>query len=73
MVAADGGVFAFGDATFFGSGVDDGVTSPVTGLLSTDAGDGYWLTTADGQVLAFGAATVIDGDTPAGSIVDIIG
>jgi len=56
-VAADGGVFAFGDATFYGSMGGKPLNSPVVGIASTPTGKGYWEVAADGGVFAFGAAT----------------
>ena len=56
LVAADGGVFTFGDAAFYGS--EGGVTlnSPVVGLAPTPDGKGYWLVAADGGIFTFGDA-----------------
>ena len=56
LVAADGGVFTFGDAAFYGS--EGGVTlnSPVVGMAPTPDGKGYWLVAADGGIFTFGDA-----------------
>ena len=43
LVASDGGVFAFGDATFHGSTGALPLNSPVVGMAATRDGDGYWL------------------------------
>ena len=57
MVAADGGVFAFGDARFAGSCPGIGGCSGAAVAVMPDAtGDGYWLVTATGAVYAFGDA-----------------
>jgi hypothetical protein len=56
LVAADGGVFAFGDAGFFGSMGSTRLNSPITAMASTPSGRGYWLVAADGGVFAFGDA-----------------
>lgn len=56
LVAADGGVFAYGDAEFYGSMGGKGLAAPVTGATLHPSGEGYWLTAADGGVFAFGAA-----------------
>jgi hypothetical protein len=56
LAAADGGVFAFGDAQFFGSMGGTHLNSPVVGIASTPDGGGYWLAAADGGVFAFGDA-----------------
>lgn len=56
LAAADGGVFAFGDATFAGSMGGTGLARPVVGMAATPRGKGYWLVGADGGVFAFGDA-----------------
>jgi hypothetical protein len=57
MVAADGGVFAFGDAKFEGSCPGIGGCSGAAVAVMPDAsGNGYWLVTATGHVYAFGDA-----------------
>jgi hypothetical protein len=57
LVGADGGVFAFGSADFYGSTGDTTLNSPVVGIAATPTGGGYWLVGADGGVFAFGDAT----------------
>jgi hypothetical protein len=54
----DGGVFAFGDADFYGSlpGQDIAADAPIVGMARTLDGGGYWLVGADGGVFAFGDA-----------------
>ena len=56
IVDSDGGVFAFGDATFAGSMGDKSLNAPVVGMARTTDGGGYWLAAADGGVFAFGDA-----------------
>jgi sugar lactone lactonase YvrE len=56
LVAADGGVFSFGDAGFFGSAVGLPLAKPVVGMASTPDGHGYWLVASDGGVFSFGDA-----------------
>jgi len=60
LVASDGGVFAFGDAGFFGSlpGLPASVrpASAVVGLVPTPDGGGYWEVTSAGDVYSFGDA-----------------
>jgi hypothetical protein len=56
IAAADGGVFAYGDARFYGSMGGEALAAPVVGMSATPDGDGYWLVAADGGVFAFGAA-----------------
>jgi hypothetical protein len=56
LVAADGGVFSFGDAKFFGSTGGIVLNQPVVGMAATSDGGGYWLVAADGGVFTFGDA-----------------
>src|SRR5580700_11333606 len=58
LVAADGGVFAFGNG-FFGSAGGLRLTSPVVGMADTASDDGYWLVAADGGVFAYGDAAFL--------------
>ena len=51
---ADGGVFAFGSATFHGSAVGLHPVAPVVGMAASPTG-GYWLVASDGGVFSFGA------------------
>ncbi len=57
MVATDGGIFAFGDADFFGSTGNLTLNSPIVGMARTVTGRGYWLVAADGGIFSFGDAT----------------
>ena len=43
LVAADGGVFAFGDAHFYGSTGGIRLNQPIVGMAATPSGKGYWL------------------------------
>jgi len=58
LVAADGAVFTFGDAGFFGSLPGTGVHpgAPITGIAASPSGHGYWLVASDGAVFSFGDA-----------------
>jgi hypothetical protein len=67
LVASDGGVFAFGDAGFYGSipglglsPVDSPVlprlNAPIVGIVPSYDGRGYFLVANDGGVFAFGDA-----------------
>ncbi len=57
MVAKDGGVFAFGSASYRGSLPGLGVSvDDIVGSASTPTGQGYWLVGSDGGVFAFGTA-----------------
>ncbi len=54
--AADGGIFTFGSAAFFGSMGGHPLDRPVTGVATTPSGDGYWEVASDGGMFAFGGA-----------------
>jgi hypothetical protein len=56
LAGADGGVFAYGDAHYFGSMARGRIGAPVVGIAATPSGRGYWLAGADGGVFAFGDA-----------------
>ena len=56
IVTSDGGVFAYGGATFFGSLGGVRLNAAVVGMAATHDGGGYWLVAADGGVFAFGDA-----------------
>jgi hypothetical protein len=56
MVASDGGIFAFGDAAFFGSTGNLRLNRPIVSMEPTKDGNGYWLVATDGGIFAFGNA-----------------
>src|SRR5205814_5100687 len=56
LVAADGGMFAFGDAAFYGSLGGVPLNQPIVAMAATQSGQGYWLVAADGGMFAFGDA-----------------
>ena len=56
MVASDGGVFAFGDAGFYGSMGGKYLAKPIVGMVRTPNGGGYWLVASDGGIFSFGNA-----------------
>jgi hypothetical protein len=80
LVGADGGVFAFGDARYFGNVptlLGAPVPSPVTGIAATSDGQGYWVVQNDGAVSRFGDAgffgsTLTDGVVPSAPVVGIV-
>ena len=55
-LAADGGIFSFGTARFFGSMGGQHLNQPVRGLTATPTGGGYWLVASDGGIFSFGDA-----------------
>ncbi len=56
LVASDGGVFAYGDAGFYGSTGALTLNRPIVGMATTQDGKGYWLVASDGGVFAYGDA-----------------
>jgi hypothetical protein len=56
LAAADGGVFAFCGAPFYGSMGGQHLNQPVVGIAATPDGKGYWLVASDGGVFTFGDA-----------------
>ena len=56
MTAADGGVFSFGDAHFYGSTGNIHLNKPIIGMAATPDGKGYWFVASDGGVFSFGDA-----------------
>jgi hypothetical protein len=56
LVAADGGVFTFGNAPFLGSAGGVRLKQPAVAIASTLDGRGYSLVLADGATLPFGDA-----------------
>ena len=69
LVAADGGIFSFGDATFYGSMGGKPLNQPVVGIAADTATGGYWEVASDGGVFAFhapflGSAGALDLNRP---------
>ncbi|MGH2720393.1 MAG: metallophosphoesterase, partial [Actinomycetota bacterium] len=64
LVASDGGIFAFGSATFQGSTGGLRLNRPIVAMAPTPSGAGYWLVASDGGIFAFGDA-VFHGSTGA--------
>jgi ribosomal protein L24E len=76
LVASDGGIFAFGDAQFYGSTGSIHLNEPVVGMAATPDGRGYWLVASDGGIFAFGDAPYLGskgGSALAGPIVGMTG
>jgi hypothetical protein len=60
LVAADGGVFAFGDAASLGTCAAPGhCAGAVVAAIDDPAASGYWLVTATGHVYGFGHARAL--------------
>ena len=56
LASADGGVYAVGDAGFYGSLGALHLQGPIVAMAATPDGRGYWLAALDGGVFAFGDA-----------------
>ncbi|MGA8725167.1 MAG: CHAP domain-containing protein, partial [Acidimicrobiales bacterium] len=56
LAGADGGVYAEGDAAFYGSLGSLHLQGPIVGIAATPDGKGYWLAALDGGVFALGDA-----------------
>ncbi|MGO8870535.1 MAG: hypothetical protein ACLQPH_03880 [Acidimicrobiales bacterium] len=56
LVAADGGIFSFGGAQFYGSTGSMVLNKPVVGMAATPDSKGYWLVASDGGIFSFGDA-----------------
>jgi hypothetical protein len=54
--AADGGVFTYGSAHFYGSTGGKPLNKPVVGMAGTPDGQGYWLVASDGGIFSYGDA-----------------
>ncbi|HUA94692.1 MAG TPA: hypothetical protein VMB82_04110 [Acidimicrobiales bacterium] len=63
LVGADGGVFAYGDASFYGSAAATPLAVAVVGMARTADGRGYWEVTDNGAVFAYGDAASYGGPT----------
>ena len=57
VVGADGGVYSYGDATFYGGEGSQHLNAPIVGIAATPSGHGYWLVASDGGIFTFGDAT----------------
>ncbi len=56
LVASDGGIFAYGNAHFYGSTGAIHLNQPIVGMARTPSGRGYWLVASDGGIFSFGDA-----------------
>ena len=55
-MASDGGIFAYGNAGFYGSHGGSPLNQPIVGMATTPNGKGYWLVARDGGIFAYGDA-----------------
>lgn len=56
LVGADGGVFTYGDAGFFGSAGGTHLAAPIFSITASPDGKGYWLYATDGGIFTYGDA-----------------
>jgi len=56
LVASDGGIFSYGDASFFGSAGSLPLVQPIVGMAAMPDGSGYWFSAADGGLFNYGGA-----------------
>ena len=59
MVASDGGIFAFGNASFHGSMGGAHLNQPIVGMAAASDGGGYWMVASDGGIFAFQAMQLL--------------
>lgn len=73
LVAADGGIFTFGDRGFWGSTGNIVLNEPVVGG-ATNLGnyEGYWLVAEDGGLFTFGNATFYGSMQSPGRVLDSV-
>ncbi len=55
-MASDGGIFAVGDAAFYGSMGGQHLNRPIVSLVPASDGTGYWEVASDGGIFAFADA-----------------
>ncbi len=55
-MAADGGIFNYGNAVFQGSAGATALNAPIVAMAATSDGGGYWLAGADGGIFNYGDA-----------------
>jgi len=56
LAGRDGGVFAYGHASYYGSMGGAHLNAPVIDLAATAEGTGYWLVGSDGGIFSYGDA-----------------
>ncbi len=61
VVAADGAVFSFGNAPYFGSLPEKGIRAKAADIAGRPGGGGYWVLGENGTVYPFGAAVELGG------------
>ena len=71
-MASDGGIFAYGDAQFYGSTGSIHLNEPIVGMTPTPDGGGYWFVASDGGIFNYGNAG-FDGSLGGIGITDVAG
>ena len=56
VAAADGGIFSYGDAPYYGSAGGIVLNRPIVGMGATPTHKGYWLVATDGGIFNYGDA-----------------
>ncbi len=56
LTASNGGVYAYGNAPFYGSAGGIHLNAPIVGSAATPTGGGYWLVASDGGIFSYGTA-----------------
>ncbi len=56
FVASDGGIFSFGNASFYGSMGAKHLNKPIVGMAADPATGGYWFVASDGGIFSFDAS-----------------
>jgi N-acetylmuramoyl-L-alanine amidase len=56
LVGSDGGIYAYGDAGFYGSAGALTLNAPIVGMAAVPDGKGYWLVASDGGIFNYGDA-----------------
>ena len=59
LLADDGGIFTFGDASFYGSGPGEGLTDLFAGMIPAVNGEGYSLVHSNGRISSFGSSVLV--------------
>jgi hypothetical protein len=73
LVARDGGIFTFGDATYQGSLPERNIKETAVELLPSRSGFGYLIVTSEGNVYAFGDAVAAGGPKSVGAKTASVG
>ena len=64
LLGSDGGVFALGDAIFYGSTGDIALDQPIVSMANHATGQGYWFVALDGGIFTFGPDAPFLGSVP---------